>query len=132
MQVNNVSSGTSMTAPTAGNQQLGGDAFLKILVAQLRYQDPMNPMDDRDFIAQMAQFSTLTQIQTLVRHQMTTLGAGLLGRTFEMESASGRHITGRIDSVSWQGDQMMLRTSTGEELTLDDIAGLRLVDDAEG
>lgn len=44
---------------------LGRDAFLKILIAQLKYQDPLNPMDDRDFIAQTAQFSTLDQMITL-------------------------------------------------------------------
>lgn len=44
---------------------LDKDAFLKLLVAQLSNQDPLNPMDDREFIGQMAQFSTLEQIQNL-------------------------------------------------------------------
>ncbi len=44
---------------------LDKDAFLRLLVTQLQNQDPLNPMEDREFIAQMAQFSSLEQIQNL-------------------------------------------------------------------
>lgn len=47
------------------NGALGKDAFLKILITQLQNQDPTNPMDDREFIAQMAQFSSLEQMQNM-------------------------------------------------------------------
>lgn len=47
------------------NSSLGKDAFLKILVTQLQNQDPTQPMDDKEFIAQMAQFSTLEQMQNM-------------------------------------------------------------------
>ncbi|WP_051430799.1 flagellar hook assembly protein FlgD [Thermicanus aegyptius] len=45
-----------------GRNTLGQDAFLQILVAQLKYQDPLQPMQDRDFIAQMATFSSVQQL----------------------------------------------------------------------
>lgn len=50
-----------------GNSNLGKDAFLQLLITQLQNQDPTNPMEDRDFIAQMAQFSSLEQMQNMTK-----------------------------------------------------------------
>lgn len=50
---------------TGSMQQLGRDDFLQLLVTKLKYQDPMNPMEDSAFIAQLAQFSTLEQMYNI-------------------------------------------------------------------
>ena len=52
---------------TAATQTLGKDDFLKLFVAQLQHQDPMNPMQDADMMGQMAQFSTLEQITNVAK-----------------------------------------------------------------
>lgn len=67
MQVNptDASNAATNTMENALKKSLDKDDFLKLLVTELRYQDAMNPMEDREFIAQMAQLSALEQMQNL-------------------------------------------------------------------
>ena len=53
---------TTTTTPANAQQPLGKEDFLKLLVAQLSAQDPLDPMDSREFTAQLAQFSALEQM----------------------------------------------------------------------
>ncbi len=56
---------TTSTSSITGNSELGKDQFLELLVTQLRYQDPLEPMKDQEFIAQLATFSQLEEMQNL-------------------------------------------------------------------
>lgn len=86
----NQTGGTQATS----TKTLGKDDFLQLMITKLRYQDPMNPMDDADFIAQLAQFSTLEQMNNIAEGISTsnqwsflqmqsinnTMAAGLIGK----------------------------------------------------
>src|SRR3954451_24147861 len=101
--------GTSKTAAAADNNVLGKDDFLKLMVAQMKNQDPMNPADDKDNIAQMAQFSSLEQITNLatavqdLSHRMSlTQNVGLLGHDVTYTKADGTSGSGAVDGLQLQ------------------------------
>lgn len=71
---------TSTKAKERKTGELGKDDFLNLLVTQLRYQDPMNPVDDKEFIAQMAQFSALEQMQNMNSSITSTKAFNMIGK----------------------------------------------------
>ncbi len=87
-------------------QNLDKDDFLKILITQLQHQDPTKPMEDREFIAQMAQFSSLEQITNMGR-QFSDLSSilkksqamNLIGRVVEIPH-QGSMIQGTVEAVT--------------------------------
>ncbi|PZE22450.1 flagellar hook capping FlgD N-terminal domain-containing protein [Paenibacillus xerothermodurans] len=72
-------------AGTGDKSQLGKDEFLKILITQLNHQDPMQPLQDKEFIAQMAQFTSVEQLSNMsteLKQLRQTLGfaSGIIGK----------------------------------------------------
>lgn len=83
---------------------LGKNDFLNLLVTQLKYQDPLNPMDDKSFIAQMAQFSTLEQMQNMnstFSHMkaFSLLGLNISASIIDSETSEVREIIGFVQGV---------------------------------
>ena len=89
-------------AAAAGNKQLDKGAFMKLLVAQLKNQDPLAPTDNQAFIAQLAQFSSLEEMQgvneNLVALAMLQEGNALLGQLTESSALIGKSVTYQDDS----------------------------------
>ncbi|HEX3031763.1 MAG TPA: flagellar hook capping FlgD N-terminal domain-containing protein [Bacillota bacterium] len=81
--------------PSATGSELGKDAFLELLVTQLRYQDPLSPTDNKEFIAQMAQFTSLEQMQNMTQGFSGLQAAGMLGKTVraEVKDSTGSGLT---------------------------------------
>jgi flagellar basal-body rod modification protein FlgD len=109
------------------NQDLDRTAFLNLLITQLRHQDPLNPMDDRDFIAQMAQFSALEQMMNLNATFERTQAFGMIGKVIDAVftcPTSGERIEiegGLVTSVIRNGQRVYLQVA-GEP---DPITGRR-------
>jgi len=89
----------------AAKQELGKDDFLRILITQLQHQDPTSPMQDKEFIAQMAQFSSLEQMTNMSEGFAKLTGllasseaAGYLGKTVEIRDGEVL-VTGLVDKV---------------------------------
>lgn len=125
-----VTSATSTSSTTAGysdlynstggaarkvTKTLGSDDFMKLLAVQFQQQDPMKPMEDTAFIAQMAQFSALDQNKTMAS-QITALRAdqqllmanSYIGRTVTVEKSDGTTITGVVDALEDTTDGVKL------------------------
>ncbi len=126
----------SIGAASASNLQassLGMEDFLKILLTQLTYQDPLKPMDNQEFMAQMAQFTSLEQtqqlnnkIETLITNQAALQSVGLIGRTVDITVSAGE-LTGTVKSLSLSGDAPLLTIETTAGATLSDISLSQLV-----
>jgi flagellar basal-body rod modification protein FlgD len=112
------------------NSDLGKDAFLKILITQLSNQDPLDPLKDKDFIAQMAQFSTLEQMTNMNKsiEQMNALTKGsavnYIGRVVEYEDEEGLSTFGTVAFVRFDTSGVILTTTEDIEIPLEKVVAV--------
>lgn len=107
---------------------LGRDAFLKLLVTELRHQDPTQPMADREFISQMAQFSSLEQMtninssmKSLHRSSRASEAYALLGKRVEaFNTATGKAVEGLVSKVFFKENEVRVMVD-GQEVGLGDV-----------
>lgn len=117
--------------------QIGIQDFLKILVAQLGNQDPLKPMDNTEFVTQLAQFTALQQTQetndklgSLLAAQASMQSVGLLGRTVDVTTDTGTTSTGTVTGLSFTSGspRLTIKTLTNSfvtDISLADVTGIR-------
>ncbi len=101
--------------------------FLRILLTQLNFQDPLKPVDNEQFIAQLAQFTNLEQtreltdgVNTLLTIQASTQSIGLLGKTVDVAASSGA-VTGTVTTVQFVSGQPKLTVLATDGTILTDV-----------
>lgn len=126
----------SATAATSAATQLNGvglQDFLKILTSQLSNQDPLKPLDNQEFIAQVAQFASLEQnrqlnqkIDQLLSVQAATQSVGLLGKTVEVNSSEGL-VTGQVTAFALSAGEPLMTIQTASGAHIDGVSLAQLV-----
>ena len=143
--MSNTVSGTSSTSTSASttsttqvnsNATLGKDDFIKLLVAQMQNQDPMNPTDSTQSIAQMAQFSSLEQMTNIstsmdslnksmtnfMQQSALTQGSAMIGKSVSgVDTDGATTIEGTVEAVKWlDGDpKLQVRKADGTLVDLE-------------
>ncbi len=141
MAVTDITNVTSSAATTsqanavtqATNDQLGKDAFLKLLIAELSNQDPLNPMEDREFISQMATFSSLEQMQNMNKTLESMAEANkfsavsYIGKAVAFTKGTGddaKQVAAIVNAVWFdQSGEAILDTTEGE-VSLSEVEGV--------
>ena len=101
-------SSSTIAQSIAGNRQLGEQEFLKLLITELSNQDPLSPQDDKEFLAQMAQFSTVEGVTNMSNTMGKFQAASLIGKTVDaiVISSAGvaTPVSGIVNAVKFQSD----------------------------
>ncbi|KXZ22173.1 flagellar hook assembly protein FlgD [Bacillus nakamurai] len=120
-------SGAAAKSATAANSStnLGKDEFLKILMTQVRNQDPLNPVDDKEFISQMATFSSLEQMMNLNKTMTSyvenqdpfTMYVNWIGKNVTWSDSDGTEQTSPVNSVKHSNGNYVLVLENGKEVS---------------
>jgi flagellar basal-body rod modification protein FlgD len=120
-----VGASSSTAEPTNPNGELGKNDFLKLMIAQLQAQNPLEPSNGTEYISELAQFSQLEQTTNLAQantedaaSQRVAQAVGLIGHKVSYTDSTGTAQTGTVQSVEI--------TSGGATLTVEGTAGVAL------
>jgi flagellar basal-body rod modification protein FlgD len=106
---------------TEANGAMGKYDFLKLLIAQMRHQDPLNPTDNAQMVAQMAQFSSLEQMTNMSQSFTSIQSLSMLGRTVKATATDGSVISGKVASVHTNAADPILVLEDGSLVMMPDV-----------
>jgi len=121
--------GSATTANAQNAFGLDFQSLLKIILTQLTYQDPLKPVDNFQFVSQLAQFSQLQQSQTLndqitslLSAQAATQATSLLGRTVDIANSASASISGTVKAISFASGQPLVTVQTADGQTISGVS----------
>lgn len=124
VESNSAASLANKSAKKTGNDSLDKDAFLQLLVAQMKYQDPLEPTSNTEYISQYATFSELEQMQNMSASMDLFRASSLVGETvlLEITDSTGRttQVQGNVDYVHYERNKAYLSIN-GELYSMDDL-----------
>ena len=127
------STSTATAVTNATNDTLGKDAFLKLLIAELSNQDPLNPMEDREFVSQMATFSSLEQMQNMNKTLESMAEANkfsavqYIGKAVAFTKGEGeeaQQVAAVVNNVWFDQNGKTVLDTTEGEVNLEDVQGV--------
>jgi flagellar basal-body rod modification protein FlgD len=135
MAVDSIGAAGTNTSAVESSATIGQDDFLRILLTQLQFQDPLKPVDNQQFIAQLAQFSALEinrqqseKIDTLLTIQAANQAVGLVGKSVQTGVSQGSAV-GTVTAISFSTGQPLLTVTTAAttltNVKLSDVALVR-------
>ena len=118
-------SANSLAGAKGSNGSVNKDDFLQLLVAQMEYQDPLEPTDNTQWVSQYAQFSQVEEMQNMATSMSLSRASALVGQTVIMDvkdgSGNSTTVQGNVDYVSYEGGKAYLSIG-GELYSLDDLS----------
>ena len=119
---------SSAVQQSAGGQ-LGEQQFLQLLVTQLTNQDPLQPQDQSQFLAQLAQFSTVKGVNNMAASQAKVQAASLLGKTVDAQVVTNNvptTVSGQVTAVTYDLSGVHLQVGANNtQITLDQVQQVR-------
>ena len=114
------------TAKPAANQDaFGKDAFMKLLVEQMKHQSPTDPADGQAWINQMTQFSMLEQMQQQSAGQVKANAASYLGKTVSWQDAKGQTGQGLVEQIDFSGTEPTLTVAGHAGVKVGEVSDLQ-------
>ncbi len=124
MNVLAVQSGTNNLPSAPSRAALDTYQFLRLLIIELTSQNPLDPVKDRDFLAQMAQLNTAQSVERMGQILTTFQASTLIGREVEAVLPSGTRISGKVQAVEMSGGRVYLRVDN-QQVPFESIQTIR-------
>lgn len=124
MTVGAIQSNLGVSAPSGSRTTMDTYQFLRLLIVELTSQNPMDPVKDRDFLAQMAQLNTAQQLERMSGMFTTFQAASLIGREVEAVLPTGTRLSGKVEGVQMSAGRVFL-TINGEAVPMESLRTIR-------